>query len=136
MSSVLILQWFSPRLVFSTVLIFIPPASLAGSSPYLRRACARLRLMPASRRVAWLLERGSVRTTIRGILHYKALADCRARAGWQAPCPAGRQGGGRTGGQTNGVQFTPVGDVWKTGRMGAMHQRVGSQGVSDRRHLY
>ena len=26
--------------------------------------------------------------------------------------------------------------VWKTGRMRAMHQRLGSQGVSDRRHLH
>ena len=26
--------------------------------------------------------------------------------------------------------------LWKTGRMRAMHQRLGSQGVSDRRHLH
>ena len=26
--------------------------------------------------------------------------------------------------------------VWKTGRMRTMHQRVGSQGVSDRRHFH
>ena len=27
-------------------------------------------------------------------------------------------------------------NLWKTGRMRAMHQRLGSQGVSDRRHLH
>ena len=26
--------------------------------------------------------------------------------------------------------------LWETGRMRAMHQRLGSQGVSDRRHLH
>ena len=73
------------------------------------------RVNPCLRPQAWVCGAPGLDTcSVEGVLLYFVqgfgkLQSAQARAGWQAPCTAGRQGGGGTGGQTHAVRFTPVG---------------------------